>query len=207
MKNSLTILGAAAIIALGLYFGLRERSVPATSVGPTETEPFPARDTSAAETRQPEGDVAASTGDPAPKQPSDAKQAPSDETQLERRERDPLPSQEPLAAAEDYKEVNPAELSEDYELVSDLNFGLLGFSGTQDIGEGGTRILNGTFEKLLCEEKEIAVTATKIEDGFITTKEYGRIKVSAGTFGGLSVYLRPSQKAKFMQLKTPAVQK
>lgn len=54
MKNSLTILGAAAIIALGLYFGLRERSAPTSApaeqaggVAPQSSGPTPA------EARQP----------------------------------------------------------------------------------------------------------------------------------------------------------
>ena len=94
--------------------------------------------------------------------------------------------------------------SEDYEAVdpSELRFGIVGFSGVTEIGEGGVRIMKeGTFEKLLFEGKEMGVVTTEIKDGFIETNDYGNIKISVAGFGGFTLYLTPSQKTKLLQLK------
>ena len=69
------------------------------------------------------------------------------------------------------------------KLNSELAFGIMGFSGGTQIGEGGVRIMGGKFEKFLCEGTELACTTKTIDAGIISTKEYGKIKVSAGTFG------------------------
>ena len=92
------------------------------------------------------------------------------------------------AQSEEYKAVNPSELS----------FGLMGFISGGETGEGGVRILSGTFEKFLCEGKEIAVVTNKVEAGMIETRNYGKIRVSV-TSGGLIVHLKPSQKKKLLE--------
>jgi hypothetical protein len=92
------------------------------------------------------------------------------------------------AQSEEYEAVNPSELS----------FGLMGFIRGGETGEGGVRILSGTFEKFLCEGKEIAVVTNKIEAGMIETRDYGKILVSV-TSGGLIVHLKPSQKNKLLE--------
>jgi hypothetical protein len=92
------------------------------------------------------------------------------------------------AQSEEYEAVNPSELS----------FGLMGFIRGGETGEGGVRILSGTFEKFLCEGKEIAVVTNKIEAGMIETRDYGKILVSV-TSGGLIVHLKPSQKKKLLE--------
>ena len=92
------------------------------------------------------------------------------------------------AQSEEYKAVNPFELS----------FGLMGFIRGGETGEGEARGLNGTFEKFLCEGKEIAVITNKIEAGMIETRDYGKILVSV-TSGGLIVHLKPSQKKKLLK--------
>ncbi|MCX5637399.1 MAG: hypothetical protein NTX52_06870 [Planctomycetota bacterium] len=107
------------------------------------------------------------------------------------------PSKPEVAKAEEYKAVDSSE----------LNFGLMGFSGGTEIGEGGVRILGGTFGKFLCEGSEIACTTDKVEAGMIDTRDYGKIKMSAGTFGGLTVYLTPSQKEKLLVFKKSAEKK
>jgi len=91
--------------------------------------------------------------------------------------------------------------SEDYQPVSELSFGLMGFSGGTEIGEGGVRILFGEFEKLVLDQEEIVVIEKKVDAGMIATKDYDKIKVSAGTFGSLTVYLTPSQKEAFLKIK------
>jgi len=92
------------------------------------------------------------------------------------------------AQSEEYKAVNPSELS----------FGLMGFIRGGEAGEGGASILSGTFEKFLCEGKEIAVIINKIEAGMIETRDYGKILVSV-TSGGLIVHLKAAQKKKLLE--------
>jgi hypothetical protein len=92
------------------------------------------------------------------------------------------------AQSEEYKAVNPSELS----------FGLMGFIRGGETGEGGVRILSGTFEKFLCEGKEIAVVTNKVEAGMIETRDYGKILISV-TSGNLIVHLKPSQKKKLLE--------
>jgi len=77
----------------------------------------------------------------------------------------------------------------------------MGFSGGTEIGEGGVRILFGEFEKLVLDQEEIVVIEKKVDAGMIATKDYDKIKVSAGTFGSLTVYLTPSQKEAFLKIK------
>jgi hypothetical protein len=92
------------------------------------------------------------------------------------------------AQSEEYKAVNPSELS----------FGLMGFIRGGETGEGGVRILSGTFEKFLCEGKEIAVVTNKVEAGMIETRDYGKILISV-TSGNLIVHLKPSQKKRLLE--------
>jgi hypothetical protein len=112
--------------------------------------------------------------------------------------------------------------SEEYEAVSpsELSFGLTGFraeakskggeakteeseakaeEGEAKTEEGGVLILNGTFEKFICEDKEIEVVEKKIKDGIIETKDYGKIRVGIDSSGGLTVYMMPSQKKKLIE--------
>ncbi|MBW1708064.1 MAG: hypothetical protein JRJ86_23395 [Deltaproteobacteria bacterium] len=101
----------------------------------------------------------------------------------------------------------PAQ-SEEYEAVSpsELSFGLAGFrseakaeKGEAETKEGGVRILNGTFEKFICEDTEIEVVEKKIKGGMIETRDYGKIRVSIDSSGGLAVYVMPSQKKKLIE--------
>ena len=92
------------------------------------------------------------------------------------------------AQSEEYKAVNPSELS----------FGLIGFTSEAESAEGGARILSGTFEKFLCEGKEIVVVTHTVEAGVIETKDYGKIRVGV-TSGGLVVHLKASQKKKLLE--------
>ena len=101
----------------------------------------------------------------------------------------------------------PAQ-SEEYEAVSpsELSFGLAGFrseakaeKGEAETEEGGVRILNGTFEKFICEDTEIEVVEKKIKDGIIETRDYGKIRISIDSSGGLMVHVLPSQKKKLIE--------
>ena len=115
----------------------------------------------------------------------------------------------------------PAQ-SEEYEAVSpsELSFGLAGFraeakskggeaktdEGEADTEEGeakaeesGVRFLTGTFEKFICEDTEIEVVEKKIKNGIIATKDYGMIRISIDSSGGLTVYVMPSQKKRLIE--------
>ncbi len=111
--------------------------------------------------------------------------------------------------ATDRKSPAAASKAEEYQPVdpSELECRLMGFDGATEIGEGGVRILNGTFDKFLCQGIEIAVTTNNVEAGIITTKEFGKIRIASRTFGGLTVYMTPSQKKKLMGLKKPSSNK
>ena len=101
----------------------------------------------------------------------------------------------------------PAQ-SEEYEAVSpsELSFGLSDFrdeakaeEGEAETKEGDVRFLNGTFEKFICEDTEIEVVEKKIKGGIIETRDYGKIRVSTDSSGGLTVYVMPSQKKKLIE--------
>ena len=115
----------------------------------------------------------------------------------------------------------PAQ-SEEYEAVSpsELSFSLAGFradakskggeaetdEGEAETDEGeakaekaGVRALTGTFEKFICEDTEIEVVEKKIKGGMIETRNYGKIRVSIDSSGGLIVYVMPSQKKKLIE--------
>jgi len=115
----------------------------------------------------------------------------------------------------------PAQ-SEEYEVVSpsELSFGLAGFradakskggeakseedeadteEGEAKTEEGGVRFLSGTFDKFICEDTEIEVVEKKIKDGIIATKDYGMIRISIDSSGGLTVYIMPSQKKRLIE--------
>ena len=105
--------------------------------------------------------------------------------------------------------------SEEYEAVSpsELSFGLAGFradakskggeakteEGEAETKEGDVLFLNGTFEKFICEDTEIEVVEKKIKGGIIETRDYGKIRVSTYSSGGLTVYVMPSQKKKLIE--------
>jgi hypothetical protein len=108
-----------------------------------------------------------------------------------------------LAQSEDYEAVSPSELS----------FGLIGYradakseggeakteEGEAKAEEAGVRALTGTFEKLICEDMVIEVVEKKIKDGIIATKDYGMVRISIDSSGGLTVYVMPSQKKKLIE--------
>lgn len=79
----------------------------------------------------------------------------------------------------------------------------MGFSGETTIGEGGKRVLKaGEFEKLIFEGKELSVLSKKIENGgFISTRDFGKIKIEFAGWNIIHMYLTPSQKKKFLGFK------
>lgn len=115
----------------------------------------------------------------------------------------------------------PAQ-SEDYEAVSpsELSFSLAGFradakskggeaetdesKAESEEGEGKAEeadvpVLTGTFDKFICEDMEIEVVEKKITNGIIATRDYGMVRISIDSSGGLTVYVMPSQKKKLIE--------
>ena len=108
-----------------------------------------------------------------------------------------------IARSEDYEAVSPTELS----------FGLIGFrsdaktetdeaeneEGETETEKNSVRLLNGTFDKFICEDTEIEVIEKKINDGIVQTRDYGNIRVGIDSSGGLTVYVMPSQKKRLIE--------
>jgi hypothetical protein len=111
----------------------------------------------------------------------------------------PKPSASPSptkAVAERYQAVtNPSELGLDVQVAaSEVSFGN---------DPGGA--VEGKVTSLTIGGKELALTSPEIvqddNGSWITTKDYGRIKIASGALGrGMVIYLKPSQKASLMKL-------
>ena len=96
-------------------------------------------------------------------------------------------------AAEKYEAVtDPSELGLDAQVaVTRMEFGN---------NAGGP--VEGNITSLTIGGKELALTSHEIVDGhWITTKDYGRIKIESGALGrGFVISLKPSQKASLLKL-------
>lgn len=95
-----------------------------------------------------------------------------------------------------YEEVNPSELS----------FSIKDFSYEGIVGKGGVVETVGYVGEFLCEGQPLELVSNKIEGGFITTKKFGKIKVSFSpslTNESVSVSLTAKQKESLIALKKP----
>lgn len=100
-------------------------------------------------------------------------------------------------AEEKYEQVNPSELSIDFQV--DIP-GAVRWDADGNITEfGGGKVTRFTIggksielisNDLLLEENEV----------FIVTKDYGKVKVTFNSNFTISLWLKPSQKAKLMEL-------
>ena len=106
------------------------------------------------------------------------------------------PSGPTKAVAEEYEAVtDPSELGLDVQVAaSRISFGN---------APGGP--VEGKVASLTVGGKELPLTSPEIvQDGngsWITTKDYGRIKIASGALGrGIVIYLKPTQKAIFWKL-------
>jgi hypothetical protein len=102
-----------------------------------------------------------------------------------------------IPVEEKYEQVNPSELSIDFQ--ADIP-GAVRWDADGNITEfGGGKVTRFTVggkpielvsDDLLLEGKEV----------FIVTKDYGKIKVTFNSSFTISLWLKPSQKAKLMEL-------
>ena len=77
----------------------------------------------------------------------------------------------PLLAAEIYEEVDPSEIS----------CGVKGASFTKAQTVNGYEFKGLSVEKLICEGQEIALVSRKFDGDFLSTRDYGKIKITFGS--------------------------
>jgi len=99
--------------------------------------------------------------------------------------------------------------ADEYQLVEPqvLKFSLKGHKYDSERTEEGIKPTGGTVGTFFCEGQKLELASDKFEDGFIVTKDYGKIKVrfTQGMMGAfMSVFLTPGQKGVLAALKTPA---
>lgn len=95
------------------------------------------------------------------------------------------------SSAEKYQRVDPNELT--FRLETKEVF----------FTDGGKKII-GSVKALYCEDQLIELLSNEIDNGFITTKKYGKIMISPPpslTTPYLPISLTPSQKKEFLKLK------
>ena len=88
---------------------------------------------------------------------------------------------------EQYQEVDPKELS----------FTIKDYHHRCVLDEDGGKPIEGEIGTLICDGKSVELLSNKFEDGYIITKEFGKIKIrfSASLMRtGFSIWLTPSQK-------------
>ena len=73
-------------------------------------------------------------------------------------------------AGEIYEELDPSELS----------CGVKGASYTKASTAAGYRFIGLSVEKLICEGQEIDLLSRKFDGDFLTTRDYGKIKIMLG---------------------------
>jgi hypothetical protein len=105
----------------------------------------------------------------------------------------------PIAAPveEKYEQVDPLELSMDFQ--ADIP-GAIRWDADGNITEFG----GGKVTRFTVGGKPIELVSDDLllegEEVFIVTKEYGKIKVTFNSNFTISLWLKPSQKEKFMEL-------
>jgi hypothetical protein len=107
---------------------------------------------------------------------------------------EPEPQLVEQAQPEEYVEVDPSELA---FMIEDFYYdGVVGPDGMEPIG--------GEVGRFTCEGQVLELTSPEFVDGFIETKEYGRIKVRFTTQlggGSFAVWLTPTQKQALLALR------
>ena len=90
-------------------------------------------------------------------------------------------------AGDIYEELDPSEIS----------CGVKGASYTKSNTAAGYRFIGLSVEKLICEGQEIDLTSRRFDGDFLTTRDYGKIKIMLGEntlTPSFSIWLTPDQK-------------
>jgi hypothetical protein len=90
-------------------------------------------------------------------------------------------------AGESYEQLDPSEIS----------CGVKGASYTKSSTATGYRFIGLSVEKLICEGREISLVSRKFDGDFLTTRDYGKIKILLGEntlTPSFSIWLTPDQK-------------
>lgn len=112
-----------------------------------------------------------------------------------------------VPAAESVKAPPPAEaVPEVYEVVdpAELAFSIEDFYYDGVVTEEGMQPTGGEVGTFTCEGQVLELETPEFVDGFIVTKDYGKIKILFTTSlsgGSFSVSLKPSQKEALTALK------
>lgn len=69
-----------------------------------------------------------------------------------------------------YELVDPAQLNCGFSMPE-------GATLTETMGADGRTHLEGTIGDLICEGKQVKLESNKVVDGFITTKDFGKIRI------------------------------
>jgi len=96
----------------------------------------------------------------------------------------------PLSLADDYKSLDPKDLDCSLTLPKG-----------QSISVSSKGKIAGTVSGLKCEGRDIPLETTEIRDGFVLTKQYGKLKLEHQLGSGLGLAVTSKQKGQLMQLK------
>ncbi len=116
--------------------------------------------------------------------------------------------EEATEAAGTMAEATPAETTiEEYVEVdpSELAFSMEDFYYEGMVTSEGMEPTGGEVGKFLCEGQALELASNEFIDGFIVTKEYGKVKILFTTHisgSSFSVWLTPTQKKAMLSLKT-----
>jgi hypothetical protein len=109
--------------------------------------------------------------------------------------------QAPAEATAAVENPSPAEEQQEeaYEFVppKELAFEVQDFYYNGAVAADGVKPNGGEVGKLLCAGKAVELASPEFEDGYIVTKDFGKIKVrfsSSLTSEGFAVFLTPTQK-------------
>ena len=96
---------------------------------------------------------------------------------------------------EQYEKVDPRELY----IVFEASLQSLTVDAAGNIIE-----IEGVVTRLAVGDKPIELSSDKIllegTDAFVVTKDYGKIKITSTSTGGVTIWLKPSQKEKLKEL-------
>jgi len=93
-----------------------------------------------------------------------------------------------VSAKEKYQPIDSSEYKFDLKVKGNIRW-----------DKDGNITDSPTIGAFTCRGEKIELLSDKIEDNFILTKDYGKIKVKGG-FSGITLYLTQSQKIKFKKL-------
>ena len=106
-------------------------------------------------------------------------------------------------------QATAAAAADDYQPLGygDVRCGIANFTydGVMD-GPRMVKPISGRVGLFMCENQKIELASPNFEDGFILTKDYGKVKVRFGmSLSGttFSIWMTPEQKKALLKLRRP----